>query len=115
LETVALAQKLWKDAEFTLVIGSDLVTQLPKWYRVSELLTQVKLLVIPRPGNDINDQDIEALQNLGTKITIAPLTTPTVSSTAIRERSRSIGITPKIADYIQQHQLYQNRHERSYC
>jgi nicotinate-nucleotide adenylyltransferase len=115
LVTVALAQKLWQNADFTLVIGADLVSQLPKWYHVNELLTQVKLLVIPRPGNQINDEDIQALTKLGASVDIAQLNTPTVSSTAIRTQGISMGITPTIADYIQEHQLYQNIHERTHC
>jgi nicotinate-nucleotide adenylyltransferase len=115
LETISRAQKLWEDGDFTLVVGADILPQLPKWYRVNELLTQVKLLVIPRPGNDINEADIFNLNRRGANIAIATLNTPTVSSTAIREWGASTGITPQIANYIHQHQLYQNVHDRTYC
>jgi nicotinate-nucleotide adenylyltransferase len=108
LETLAAAKQLWQNADFTLVIGSDLITQLPTWYRVNELLTEVKLLIIPRAGHKINDEDMEILKNLGANTTIAQLSTPTVSSTAIRTKAISTGITPAIAEYIQEHQLYQN-------
>ena len=41
LETVELARKKWNDAEFTLVIGSDLVKQLLSWYQIEKLLQLV--------------------------------------------------------------------------
>jgi nicotinate-nucleotide adenylyltransferase len=114
VETLSIAQTIWSDAKFTLTIGADLVTQLPKWYRIGELLTQVDLLIIPRDGNPIDKTDIDILINLGARISFAPLTTPPVSSTIIRTiKSHNItvdreiqGLTSAVATYIQQHSLY---------
>jgi nicotinate-nucleotide adenylyltransferase len=108
IETVITAQKIWTDGEFTLVIGADLIPQLPQWYRVSELLTLVSLLVVPRQGNLIEPIDLQALVDLGTKITIAPLNTPAISSTSVRTNPHTAiqGLTPSVATYIQQQVLY---------
>jgi nicotinate-nucleotide adenylyltransferase len=106
LETLITARSIWSDSEFTLTIGADLITQLPDWYRVSELLTQVKLLIVPRTGNQIEVKDLQSLTDLGAKIEIAPLSTPAISSTAIRNSHSIEGLTPRVAAYIRQHQLY---------
>jgi nicotinate-nucleotide adenylyltransferase len=106
LETLITARSIWNDGEFTLTIGADLITQLPDWYRVSELLTQVTLLIVPRTGNQIAPKDLQILSDLGAKIEIAPLSTPPISSTAIRNSHSIVGLTPRVAAYIQQHQLY---------
>ena len=108
LETLITAQRFWSDGEFTLTIGSDLITQLPQWYRVGELLTQVKLLIVPRNGNRIESTDLQRLENLGAQIAIAPLATPAISSTIIRQSHSIQGLTPKVAQYIQHHHLYSN-------
>jgi nicotinate-nucleotide adenylyltransferase len=108
LETLITAQGIWSDGEFILTIGADLITQLPQWYRVGELLTQVKLLIVPRIGNQIESTDLQRLENLGAQIAIAPLATPAISSTAIRNSHSIQGLTPKIATYIQHHHLYSN-------
>jgi nicotinate-nucleotide adenylyltransferase len=100
------ARKMWKDSDFMLTVGADLITQLPDWYRVSELLAQVKLLIVPRTGNQIAAKDLQILTALGAKIEIAPLSTPPISSTAIRNSHSIVGLTPRVAVYIQQHQLY---------
>jgi nicotinate-nucleotide adenylyltransferase len=105
-ESLLVAQKIWSDADFILTVGADLVTQLPQWYRVSELLAQVKLLIVPRTGNKIEPNDLQILTDLGAKIAIAPLSTPIISSTAIRNSHSIQGVTPRIATYIQQHNLY---------
>lgn len=107
LETVITARSIWTDSEFILTIGADLITQLPQWYRARELLTQVSLLIIPRTGNQIAIEDLQILtEDLGAKITIAPLSTPPISSTVIRNSHSIVGLTPRVAAYIQQHKLY---------
>ena len=70
--TVEQAKQLMPSANFSLVIGGDLVAQLPTWYRAQDLLRQVNLLVVPRQGVAIAPADIERLVNMGTDVAIAP-------------------------------------------
>jgi nicotinate-nucleotide adenylyltransferase len=105
-ESLITAQKIWSHSEFILTIGADLVTQLPRWYRASELLAQVKLLIVPRTGNNIEPNDLQILTDLGAHIAIAPLATPPISSTVVRNSHSIQGLTPKVAKYIYQHDLY---------
>jgi nicotinate-nucleotide adenylyltransferase len=105
-ESLITARTIWGDADFILTIGADLVTQLPKWYRIAELLTQVKLLIVPRNGSKIEPNDLETLTNLGAQLAIVPLDTPAISSTAIRTHHSSQGLTPKVATYIDRYHLY---------
>ena len=107
LITVNKARKVWgKDAEFTLVIGSDLIKQMPKWYRVEELLQQVKVLIVPRPGYSIDKRDLDTLSQLGGEYAIATLNAPKVSSTAYRLRRDKQVLTPAVKNYIAQKDLY---------
>ena len=107
LETVEQARGIWgNQVDFTLVIGSDLVKQLPRWYQAEKLLSQVQLLVMPRPGYLINEVDLEVLRQLGGRVAIATLNALAVSSTAYREYGDSTALTPPIKDYIHQEQLY---------
>ncbi len=107
LETVQKARKRWgEEVELTLVIGSDLIGQLPRWYQVKDLLQQVQLLVVPRPGYGIEEAGLEGLKQLGGKIAIADLTGLDVSSTAYRENRDTQVVTPLIEAYIHQKHLY---------
>jgi nicotinate-nucleotide adenylyltransferase len=105
-ESLIIAQTMWRNCEFTLTVGADLIAQLPQWYQVKELLTHVKLLIIPRTGNKIELAELNRLEDLGAQITIAPLTTPIISSTAIRNSHSITGVSPCIATYIKAHNLY---------
>lgn len=107
LITVQKARKIWgDDVEFTVVIGSDLVAQIRKWYRIEELLKQVQILIVPRPGYAIAQKDLEALTNLGGKYAIANFDAPRVSSSTYREEKDSDLITPAVQNYISQNHLY---------
>jgi nicotinate-nucleotide adenylyltransferase len=107
LETLEKAKLRWgDDAEYTLVIGSDLLTQLPRWYHIEDLLRQVQLLVIPRPGHEIDETVLEGVRKLGGKIAIASLTGLDVSSTAFREQGDTEALTPPVVAYINQEHLY---------
>lgn len=107
LESVEKARKHWGDkADLALAIGSDLVSQLPRWYRVKDLLQQVQLLVVPRPGYAVESDRLDDLRQLGGKITIADLTGPNVSSTAYRENRDTEAVTPTVEAYIHRKHLY---------
>lgn len=104
--TLQIAKRYWRNARFTLVIGSDLIAQLPNWYRVDDLLPDVDLLIVPRPGYPLREADLEALRQRGARVAIADLMGPATSSTAYREHGESIGLTPQIEDYIHREHLY---------
>lgn len=107
LETVHKAKQRWgSDAEYTLVIGSDLVGQLGQWYGVKQLLPQVQLLIVPRPGYQVENRDLDSLKHLRARFAIANLTAPDVSSTAYRESGDTEALTPPVEAYIHQQHLY---------
>ncbi|MFM9267175.1 nicotinate-nucleotide adenylyltransferase [Tychonema sp. BBK16] len=106
LETVERAKSMWGNADLTLVIGSDLVEQLPRWYQVEHLLKQVKLLVVPRPNYPPEELDLWQLRRMSADVAIASLSAPDVSSTFYRETGDTEALTPTIEDYINREHLY---------
>ena len=110
LETVEKAQQLWASAALTLALGSDLVWQLPRWYRVEDLLRQVQLLVVPRRGYSLDSAGFEQLRQLGARVALADMVPPDVSSTAYRENRVRQALTPRVEAYINREQLYSCQH-----
>jgi nicotinate-nucleotide adenylyltransferase len=106
--TVEQVRKMWGEVLLTLVVGSDLIQQLPRWYLAAELFQQVSLLIVPRPGHLITEETIAKLEQMGAKVAIAPRFTPDVSSTAYRESKDTEALTATIKDYIEREQLYRN-------
>ncbi len=106
-KTLNFAQQLWPTAEFSLVIGGDLVSQIERWQGGIELIRQVELLVVPRPGWSIQPESLRRLAELGGRVQlVTDLKTPPVSSTAIRQHHDLYGLTPAVAAYIDRLDLY---------
>ncbi|MEO1673176.1 MAG: nicotinic acid mononucleotide adenylyltransferase, partial [Cyanobacteria bacterium J06631_2] len=101
------AREKWgQEVDFSLVIGSDILPQMPSCYRIEELLAQVRLAIVPRRGYRIEQTDLASLRELGGEYAIATLNAPQVSSSTYRlEKDRSL-VTPAVRDYIYQHGLY---------
>jgi len=105
-----------------MIIGADMLCDLPKWRAIDELLHSVQLLIASRPPENQDDvrESIQALAGKLSKKQIASLVesviaTPMIdiSSTEIRRRvaaGESIkDMTPKpVQEYIMVHGLYQN-------
>lgn len=108
LETVRGVKQYWPEAELHLAVGSDLIAQMPSWYKIEALLSQVNLLVIPRPGYEVEDEKVKTLEQLGTNVAIASITGLPVSSSKYREKGDPETLTPAISNYIEQNRLYRS-------
>ncbi|MEM8723602.1 MAG: nicotinate-nucleotide adenylyltransferase [Cyanobacteria bacterium P01_G01_bin.39] len=107
LITVNKARNKWGNkVEFTLVIGSDILPQITSWYRISELLQQVKVLIVPRLGYGIKQTDLADLTKIGGQFAIATLNAPKVSSSNYRLQQDQSLVSPSVRDYIYQKKLY---------
>ncbi|WP_448527464.1 nicotinate-nucleotide adenylyltransferase [Parathermosynechococcus lividus] len=106
LHSVEAARAQWPQDSFTLVVGSDVLPKLRHWYRVEDLLRQVSLLVLQRPGVVIDREDWQALQTLCHHLELANYRGPQVSSTTYRQEGDPQQLLPAIAQYIRQQGLY---------
>jgi nicotinate-nucleotide adenylyltransferase len=112
LNSVQKAKLDWPDAQFTLVVGADVLDSLPHWYRVADLLKAVSLLIVPRPSIPITPQNLDALRTLGARCQVATFVGPDVSSTEYRQTRDPQGVMPAIAQYIKDQNLYTGLGER---
>ncbi len=110
IATVERARDRWPGRALALTVGSDLVEQLPQWYRATELLTQVSLVVVPRPGHAIAPTALDRLRQLGTTVTLADLEGLDVSSSAYRRKKDPATLPPAVVAYIRHHHLYPRPH-----
>ena len=105
--TVNRARAKWRqEVEFSLVVGSDILPQIHNWYRIEELLTEVKVLIVPRQGYAIEKAELAFLNNLGGEYAIASLNAPKVSSSTYRLQKDQSLVVPSVRDYIYRQNLY---------
>jgi nicotinate-nucleotide adenylyltransferase len=101
IDTLAVLAARHPGAAMRLLVGSDVIRQLPLWHRASEVMRLAPPLEIPRPAPG------ESLDN-------RPGTLPAISSTAVRNSLRRNAGPPPIPlvsrdvlSYIKQYNLYQ--------
>lgn len=106
--TLERARRLWPQAEFTFVIGADLVKQLPHWHRSVDVIRWAKILVFPRPGYELQGEDLVELRAHGAQVEIAtPLSQHHISSSTLRQGHSCPNEIPAVVQaYIQQNNLY---------
>jgi nicotinate-nucleotide adenylyltransferase len=99
IDTVNELSKVYPDASFTLVLGSDAALNLHKWHRSDELQKLVEVLVVKRAS--VEPSQFPEIQ----------IDAPDISSTAIRDKvahSQEIAelVPPTIVTFIKEHHLY---------
>jgi nicotinate-nucleotide adenylyltransferase len=109
-------QKLGPNYQLCWLIGADMLKDLPRWYRIDELLKECTICVMNRGG--FNRPKFDSLGGkLGTeaveKLRQNQIETPLIeiSSTKIRQKlengkSASKFLHPDVLDYIKKHKLY---------
>ncbi|RZM75719.1 nicotinate-nucleotide adenylyltransferase [Leptolyngbya iicbica LK] len=101
------ARERWPQAELTLIVGADLVEQLPHWYKAAELFQLANILVMPRPGYRPSDQALAAIRQQGGQVAIAEtLKTFEVSSSYYRQTEDAQALPTAVRAYINQRNLY---------
>ena len=108
-----LKAKEASDTEFFLILGMDAARQINKWRAPAEVLSMSKLVVVPRPGYQDQEEILKGLINTlgGGEITFLTGTLVDISSTEIR---RKIGkgepikqwVPPSVENYINSRDLY---------
>ncbi|MEJ2629272.1 MAG: nicotinate-nucleotide adenylyltransferase [bacterium] len=101
-------QKKEKESiEYFLIIGADSLKDFKSWKEPDTLLQEIKILVLPRPGVDLNDID----QPLRQHVTIINSPVIDISSSDIRKRitqHKSIKylVSPEVEKFIYKKGIY---------
>jgi nicotinate (nicotinamide) nucleotide adenylyltransferase len=112
LESVELVEQEYPGVPLSLVIGSDLLSQVHQWHQAPILAQKVELLVFPRLHAPIIPPQGDFRWHL------ASCTPPDISSSQIRQELlhqksgraiRGENIPKVVQEYITAHQLYSGR------
>ena len=86
VDTIEALRAAHPGAELDLLVGSDMLEDLPRWHRAGDLVAQVTVVAFPRPGADAGAARRAFLQAFGPEAHLAWLEIPPVdaSSTEVR-------------------------------
>lgn len=116
---LSLREEFGERQSICLLMGTDAFRGFPGWYKPTEILKQVHLVIMQRPGEktpeiylDRTTTSVEALKRSAAgRIILLPVTQLDISATRIRAMLRA-GISPRyllpepVLSFIQQHSLY---------
>jgi len=106
IHTLKKAFKLWPEASFSFVIGSDLAIQIPTWLNAKSILNKAKIAIAVRDGWPISDNQIEDIKKLGGEIELLPFNIPESSSSKFRERPQEKLVPTEIIPLLLKENLY---------
>lgn len=88
LLTLQELKSRWPEASLSIIVGSDMLGDLPNWYRPDEVLALAPVLCVPRIGRNGNDAEAAALltERYGARVTMLSARADMISSTEIRKR-----------------------------
>ena len=104
--TLKKAFKLWPNANFSFVIGSDLASQVPMWLNAKSILNQATIAIAMRDGWPIRDNQLEEIKRLGGEIELLPFNIPKSSSSKFREKPQEVLIPKELIPLLLRENLY---------
>jgi nicotinate-nucleotide adenylyltransferase len=106
VETLARAQQRWPGTQPVLVIGSDLVEQLPRWRQSGEWLPGCRLAIAPRQGWPLTQAAVEQLRQLGAATQILDLQVPASASSGLRALGDHRQLPPELLPLLRRQDPY---------
>ncbi len=106
IQSIEKAQKQWPSSQLILIIGSDLIMQLPHWLQAKTLLNKTRIGIAPRKGWPIQSTAIKSLEAMGAEIILLSLHVPESASSSVRNQNETTNIPQSILSIIKQKQLY---------
>ncbi len=76
------------DAELYLIVGADMLADLPTWYQASEILKRVSIIAVGRKGLEMEASKARLESEHGVKVLISEYNSRGISSSMVRERVR---------------------------
>lgn len=113
VDTLALLRSEWGPGPtFFFVEGSDSLADMPSWYQPQRLLELCELVVVERPGVELDLSQLKRqLPGITSRIHWVQMPLLEISSTGLRTRVRagrpiSYLVPPAVEVYIREHGLY---------
>ncbi len=120
--TIDVLSRLEKDGygRFSLLIGADSLLNLHTWHRAEELVNEYDFIIYPRPGCEVseaflqqfwNEPAVEKLLNSVIEGTFFEISSSEIKKSMEKSCSRNniideAMLTPSVAEYIKEHNLY---------
>jgi len=114
VDTVRLLKFTYQYEDLVYLMGGDSLNDLPTWHKPEVLIESVHAIgVLLRPGCEVNLEDLETkLPSLQNKVRLIHVPPVDISASMIRKKIKQKLpfrhlLPPVVANFIEEHQLYQ--------
>jgi nicotinate-nucleotide adenylyltransferase len=118
VDTISILKEQWGgETEIYFIMGLDSLVELPTWHQPQRLAQLCRLVVVRRPGFEIDMKQLEAsLPGISSRLEILDMPEMDISSTELQERVREglpikYQVPEEVERYINDHELYQPSQE----
>ena len=106
IHTLKKALKLWPEASFSFIIGSELAFQIPKWLNTKSVLNKATIAIAIRDGWPISNNQLEEIKKLGGEVELLPFRIPGSSSSNFREQPKESLVPSELIPTLHEGNLY---------
>jgi nicotinate-nucleotide adenylyltransferase len=106
INSLEIARAQFPSHEAVMVVGSDLLAQIPSWYAVEKWLPQCQLAVVPRCGWPVLAGQLAPLEKLGAKLSHLPLQIPESASSSVRRHPNPELVPAALLPQLVEQNLY---------
>lgn len=86
IETIMAFEKEYAGAELYLIVGADMLVDLPTWYQANEILKKVSIIAVGRKGVDIEASKALLEKEYGVTVLLSNYNSHGISSSIVRKR-----------------------------
>ncbi len=88
IDTIKAFEKQYAGAELYLIVGADMLADLPTWYKADEILKRVSVIAVGREGLEVKAPKALLEDEYGVKVFLSNYDSRGISSSMVRERVR---------------------------
>jgi len=110
VETLRTLKSLYPDAELFLIVGEDMLKDLPYWREAENIFKLANIIGMERPGTSGNAQETAQMlrERFGACVFVTEYAGPDLSSTDIRENmAQGLPVEGMLSEALEQH-IYEN-------
>jgi len=99
-------KKKYSPYEIDFIVGSDLITEMFSWKNINQIISEVKVVIIPREGYPIERKDLLWIKKNNWDFEVLDLKVPKISSSIIRENAEYSGLPESLISIVKNNNLY---------
>ena len=92
--------------QIDFIIGSDLISEMFTWKNINQIISEVKLIIIPREGYPIEKKYLLRIKKSNGDFEVLDIKIPKISSSIIRKNSEYSGLPKSLISIVKNNNLY---------